>query len=134
MFSVKDINALKKKKDNVKKETFRVILKQFTNKIKNIVQRGGSDAVLRIPEFVMGYPPIDNVFGTKDLARQLVRLGYRVNVPFYGTIHVTWKSSKGSSSQVVEPPPLQLAWEDTSEDLTSLMSLKTTAKKIRQKK
>jgi hypothetical protein len=132
MFSVKDINALKKQKDNVKKETFRVILKQFTNKIKNIVQRGGSDAVLRIPEFVMGYPPIDIVFGTKYLARQLVRLGYRVNVPFHGTIHVTWKSSKGS--QMVEPPPLQLAWEDTSEDLTSLMSLKTTAKKIRQKK
>lgn len=134
MFSVKDINALKKQKDNVKKETFRVILKQFTNKIKNIVQRGGSDAVLRIPEFVMGYPPIDIVFGTKYLARQLVRLGYRVNVPFHGTIHVTWKSSKGPSYQMVEPPPLQLAWEDTSEDLTSLMSLKTTAKKIRQKK
>jgi hypothetical protein len=135
MFSVKDINALKKQKDNVKKETFRVILKQFTNKIKNIVQRGGSDAVLRIPEFVMGYPPIDIVFGTKYLARQLVRLGYRVNVPFHGTIHVTWKSSKGSSrSQTVEPPPLQLSWEGQDEDLTSLMSLKTTAKKIRQKK
>jgi hypothetical protein len=133
MFSVKDIHKLKRQKDAIKKETFRVILKQFTSKIKNIVQRGGSDAILRIPEFVMGYPPFDRVFATKYLARQLVRLGYRVSVPFYGTIHVTWKKE---SKVAVEVPPL-ISWhnqEDASEDLTSLMALKSAAKKIRQKK
>lgn len=109
-----------------------MILKQFTNKIKNIVQRGGSDAVLRIPEFVMGYPPFDKVFATKYISRQLVRLGYRTSVPFYGTIHVTWKNVK----TIQAPPVPAITWapEDPSEDLTSLMSLKTTASKIRRKK
>lgn len=109
-----------------------MILKQFTNKIKNIVQRGGSDAVLRIPEFVMGYPPFDKVFATKYISRQLVRLGYRTSVPFYGTIHVTWKNVK----TIQAPPVPAITWapEDLSEDLTSLMSLKTTASKIRRKK
>lgn len=131
MFSVKDINNIKRQKDSIKKETFRAILKKFTNKIKNIVHKGGSDAILRIPDFVMGYPPFDRAFATKYLARQLGRLGYRVSVPFDGTIHVTWKAYK----TVTETPPA-LTWvtEDASEDLTSLMALKTTAKKIRQKK
>jgi hypothetical protein len=133
MFSVRDIHNLKRQKDAIKKDTFRVILKQFTSKIKNIVQRGGSDAILRIPEFVLGYPTFDRVFATKYLARQLIRLGYRVSVPFYGTIHVTWKACK---VETAPPPPLLISWghDDVSEDLTSLMALKTAAKKIRQKK
>ena len=130
MFSVKDINQIKKQKDSVKKETFRVILKQFTTKIKNIVERGGSDAILRMPEFVMGYPTFDHVFATKYISRQLVRLGYTVRVPFTGTIQVTWK--KRTVPDYTPAPAL--TWNNEDEDLSALMALKTTAKKIRQKK
>lgn len=132
MFSVKDIHQLKRQKDSIKKETFRVILKQFTTKIKNIVQRGGSDAILRLPEFVMGYPPFDHTFATKYLSRQLSRLGYNVSVPFTGTIQVNWAGKRSNVPVPVYVP--ELTWRTDDEDLTSLMSLKTTAKKIRQKK
>lgn len=122
---MKDISIMKQQKLNVKKETFRVILKQFTLKIKNIVQRGGSDAILKLPNFVIGYPPFDSAYATKYIARQLTRLGYNVSVPMIGTLYVTWTTQK------VKTP----MWNsDPQEDLSSLLYLKDAAKKIRQKK
>lgn len=127
MFSVKDISQMKHQRLNVKKETFRVILKQFTLKIKNIVERGGQDAILKVPQFVLGYPPFDAVFATKYIARQLTRLGYSVSVPIVGTLYVTWKPVKAHKNIPT--------WNsDPQEDLSSLLYLKDTAKKIRQKK
>ena len=133
MFSVKDIQKVKKEKADIRKETFKVILKKFTNKIKSTFYSGGSNVVLKIPPVIMGYPMYDMHVATVYLQRQLNLLGYKAIVPFDGTIYVTWVFE--TSKPKTKPTPKLLTYEsDPTEDLSSLTKLRETAKKLKNRK
>lgn len=123
MFSVRDIQMMNKAKTDVKKETFKVILKKFSNTIRHAYASGSTNVILRVPPIVMGFPMYDIGQATWYLKRQLDNLGYQTFVPFDGTIHVSWvfRTAAPSTLRIQSGP---------SEDLSSLTKLRETAKKI----
>lgn len=123
---MKDIQKIQKAKSDVRKETFKVILKKFSNKIKSTFYSGGSNVVLKIPPLIMGYPMYDVHVATLYLQRQLKLMGYKAVVPFDGTIYVTWIQEK-------EKPVKRITYtEPTDADFSSLTKLRETAKKIKK--
>lgn len=122
MFSVRDIQKMNKAKTDVKKETYKAILKKFSNTIRHAYTSGSTNVILRIPPIVMGFPMYDIGQATWYLKRQLDILGYRTFVPFNGTIHVSWVSYSPSCKMIQGVPQ--------NEDLSSLTKLRETAKKI----
>lgn len=132
MFSVSDIDRLNKQKVNIKKETFKIILKKFSHKIQNTYLSGGDNTLLKVPPMIIGYPMYDIGQATWYLKRQLELLGYRTMVPFDGTIYVTWaKEKKKKKVLLALPAP---AAQDQNEDLSSLTKLRETAKKLKTRK
>lgn len=129
MFSVQDIQRMNQQKVSIKKETFGVLLKKFSHKIKSTYLAGGTNTVLRIPPLVLGYPMYDMHQATMYLKRQLDRLGYQTAVPFDGAIYVSWnlKAPKGHRAPVA-------LLEGPSDDFSSLARLRETAKKIKTRK
>lgn len=125
MFSIREVAAIKEHKRKVKKETFNIILKKITNRIKEYVHKGVESAFVDIPQLIIGYPPYDMDFATKYIARQLVHLGFVVSIPHPGKLFVSWK-------EVPKAAPKKEAHYD-EDDLSSLMVIKTTANKLRGK-
>jgi hypothetical protein len=127
MFSIREVAAIKEHKRNVKKETFNIILKKMTMRIKEYVHKGVDSAFVDIPPLVIGYPPYDMDFATRYLARQLVKLGFTVSIPHPGKLYVSWK--------IVPPPTKTKQKPDVydEDDLSALMVIKTTASKLRGK-
>ena len=131
MFSVRDIQEMNKKKVDVKKETFKVLLTKFSHKIKSTYLSGGHDTILRIPPMVLGYPMYNVSQATWYLKRQLDLLGYRTIVPFDGAIYVSWASTAVSKAP---ERSVRLLGPPADEDLSSLTRLRSTAKKIKTRK
>lgn len=129
MFSVRDIQEMNKKKVDIKKETFKVLLNKFSHKIKSTYLSGGHDTILKIPPMLIGYPMYNMSQATWYLKRQLDLLGYQTIVPFDGAIYVSW-----ASATTTEKPKRKLLPAPQLEDLSSLTALRTTAKKIKTRK
>ena len=137
MFSIRDIAKIRERKVSVKKETFKIILTKFTNRIRERALQGGTDEMfLDLPPIVMGYPPYDMVFATKYIARQLTRLGFFVTIPFPGRLYVSWKRiPRGEASSAPKVPALTSSYAQPSDDdFKSLMVVKQTANKLKRKK
>ncbi len=131
MFSIRDVAKIRERKVSVKKETFKIILTKFTNRIRERALQGGTDEMfLDLPPIVMGYPPYDMVFATKYIARQLTRLGFFVTIPFPGRLYVSWKRIPREASASVPKVPAQ----PSDDDFKSLMVVKQTANKLKRKK
>ncbi len=135
MFSIRDVAKIRERKVSVKKETFKIILTKFTNRIRERALQGGTDEMfLDLPPIVMGYPPYDMVFATKYIARQLTRLGFFVTIPFPGRLYVSWKRiPKGEASASTQKVPASYA-QPSDDDFKSLMVVKQTANKLKRKK
>lgn len=127
MFSIREVAAIKDHKRKVKKETFNIILKKITNRIKEYVHKGVDSAFVDIPQLIIGYPPYDMDFATRYIARQLVKLGFVVTIPHPGKLFVSWKEVPKSLPQ----PKKENQYDE--DDLSSLMVIKTTASKLRGK-
>ena len=121
----KDIVAREKKRNDVKKETYKAMLEHFSRKIRTSSDLGQPDAVLTVPQFMMGFPKYDMAKAVMYMCRQLERLGYTVVLVSPFDIKVSWKKAEPR----FEP-------EESAPDVyfPSLVNLHKAAGKIRVQK
>ncbi len=122
LVSAKDLLEKERMKRQAKKETYTKILVQLCRKI-NIAHTAGKDrTIVKIPEFIIGYPVYDMDMVTLYMHRQLKRLGYACSVLNTGYIHVAWKEHHKQHQNTVQ-----------DDSLPSLSNLKKAANTIRKK-
>ena len=80
VLTAKEMAALEKARQNVKKETYKALLDQFSRKIRTSHDLGLKSALLTVPPFVVGFPRYDLPKAVRYLARQLQKLGYAVDL------------------------------------------------------
>ena len=123
--TAKEMAALEKARQNVKKETYKAILEQFSRKIRTSHELGQKEALLTVPPFVVGFPRYDLPKAVKYLCRQLQKLGYTVAMIGPVSFKVRW--DRASKVKEAEPEaddaPLDL--------LPGLVNLQKMAQKIR---
>ena len=127
MVTAKEMAALEKARQNVKKETYKAILEQFSRKIRTSHDLGQKDATLTVPPFVVGFPRYDLPKAVRYLCRQLQKLGYAVVMIGPVSFKVRWDRA---SSRAKEAEPE--AAEDSPFDLLpGLVNMQKMAQKIR---
>ena len=121
--TAKDVAAMEKARANVKKETYRAMLDQFSRKIRTSYELGRKEAVLTIPPFVIGYPKYDLAKAVVYMARQLIRLGYVVELAGPLDLKVKWE----------KPIELDMGEQDSEpiDILPGLVNLQKTAQRLR---
>lgn len=104
MLSIKDIQNISQKRNDMKKNLYKKILESFSKKILANVEVGQTQAFLSVPPFVMGFPVFDRQQARTYLARQLKNLGYTVTLYQEFEIYVTWThESKKEPKEPKEP-------------------------------
>jgi len=125
MINASEIARREHDRKNIRKETYRSILEQFSRKIKAASDRSERAAHLTVPPLVMGFPmyPFDEA--CEYLARQLVRSGYTVRKGLEnGEFLVTWEKAR----PVHTPRPVDVQADDM---FLSLANLQKTASRLR---
>lgn len=130
MISAQDLAEKERKKNEVRKATYKALLEQLCRKIKNASELGEKSMFLTVPPFLVGYPAYDIDVTTAYLQRQLDRLGYKVIKVTQGTLGVSWGDKKPKGPVVID----HSEEETRSITLPSLANLQKTAAKIRAKK
>lgn len=110
-----------KLKNDVRKEIYTRILTQMCRKIEVAHSLGKDHTILKIPEYIFGYPTYDIIQVTIFIHRQLKRLGYRCSIISSGYIHTAW----GEKKVVVT--------KEEKETIPTLSNLKKAADSIRKK-
>jgi len=126
--SAKQLVASEKHRENVKKEYYKELLKQFCRKIKTASDLGQRSTILTVPVFLVGFPRYDLTTSVQYMARQLTRLGYMVNLVGPLDIKVQWARIALIDAET------EREIEDPNTYLPSLANLKKTANKIRTAK
>lgn len=124
METAKEILAREKKRTNAKKEYYKALLEQFGRKIRSSVELGHRDAVVTVPPFLVGYPKYDLPTTVTYMARQLTRLGYKVDLIGPLDLRVQWRYTRMEHEEEAET-------EDPVTFLPSLVNLQKTAQKLR---
>jgi hypothetical protein len=122
MLTAKDLAEKDRKRQNYKKETYKVILDQFLRKVKANFDLGLKTAQVTVPPMVIGYPRYDMAKASGYLHRQLVRLGYRIEVLGPNIMNISWMQ------KVQDPETIEPEFE-----FPSLINLKKTAQKYSKK-
>jgi hypothetical protein len=122
--TAREMAALEKARQNVKKETYSAILSQFSRKIKTSHELGKKEAFLTIPPFVIGFPRYDLGKALRYMIRQLQKLGYVVDMVGPLNLKVRWAVPKAEKEVPEED-------EGNLRGLPSLVNLQKTAEKIR---
>jgi hypothetical protein len=126
--SAKQLVASEKHRENVKKEYYKELLKQFCRKIKTASDLGQRSTILTVPVFLVGFPRYDLTTSVQYMARQLTRLGYMVSLVGPLDIKVQWARIALIDTET------EREIEDPNTYLPSLANLKKTANKIRTAK
>lgn len=129
MICASEIAKREQSRRNLRKETYKTILEQFSRKIQAASERGERFVHLSVPPLVIGFPlyPIEEA--RTYLARQITRSGYTVRHGLDpGEYVVSWEKAR-PKTKATEPPPGDLAADDM---FTSLANLQKTAQKLRR--
>jgi hypothetical protein len=122
VISAKEIAANEKLRRDVRKETYKALLEQFSRKIKTQSEIGNKFTDLTIPPFLIGFPRYNIPKTVEYMVRQLVRLGYTVQRTGPINLRISWGRAPSASVPV----------EDVPEDiLPGLANLQKTAQKLR---
>jgi hypothetical protein len=122
VISAKEIAANEKLRRDVRKETYKALLEQFSRKIKTQSEIGNKFTDLTIPPFLIGFPRYNIPKTVEYMMRQLVRLGYTVQRTGPINLRISWGRAPSASVPV----------EDVPEDiLPGLANLQKTAQKLR---
>jgi hypothetical protein len=121
--AAKDVAAMEKARANVKKETYRAMLDQFSRKIRTSYELGRKEAVLSIPPFVIGYPKYDLAKAVVYMSRQLIRLGYVVELVGPLDLKVKWENPIELDTGEQDSEPIDI--------LPGLVNLQKTAQRLR---
>lgn len=122
--TAKEMAALEKARQNVKKETYKALLDQFSRKIRTSHELGLKSALLTVPPFVVGFPRYDLPKAVRYLCRQLQKLGYTVDLSGPVSFRVRWDRR----SRAVQEEPAE---DQTMDLLPGLVNLQKMAQKIR---
>lgn len=119
-----EIRKLDEKKLQLKKELYKNIYAQFERKIRRAVELGQKSIVLRVPAFVVGYPPFDVGAATRYLHRQFTRGGFEVQIVTIADLLISWDvRKKKATKKEVE--------DDDAIEFPSLMNLRKVANQWR---
>jgi hypothetical protein len=122
VISAKEIAANEKLRRDVRKETYKALLEQFSRKIKTQSEIGNKFTDLTVPPFLIGFPRYNIPKTVEYMSRQLVRLGYTVQRMGPINLRISWGRAPSASVPV----------EDVPEDiLPGLANLQKTAQKLR---
>jgi hypothetical protein len=122
VISAKEIAANEKLRRDVRKETYKALLEQFSRKIKTQSEIGNKFTDLTVPPFLIGFPRYNIPKTAEYMVRQLVRLGYTVQRTGPINLRISWGRAPSASVSV----------EDVPEDiLPGLANLQKTAQKLR---
>lgn len=124
VISAKELAASEKKRRDVRKETYKALLEQFSRKIKTQSDMGARDALLTVPPFLIGFPRYALPKAVEYMHRQLVRLGYSVEHVRPTTFRVTWDRVSGED-------PAQEQLTEPDDILPGLANLQKTAQRLR---
>ena len=123
--SIDDIKKIEKNRKEIKKEIYKKIYDSCSKKIKNAVELGHKQTIIRIPQYLMGYPTYDIEKAGTYIERQFVLGGFIVHKISVIDLYVSWNvKSKPSSHRREENEE-----EDTS--LPTLINLKKLASKYK---
>jgi len=132
LVSALELRKYQDAKREIKKDTYKTILGQFSNKIRNSAELGKKFAILIVPQFVMGFPTFDRTVAATYLERQLKNGGYAVRRMDQITIYTDW-SNLGKKTREVQPTKEK---EETRGpdfgELTGLVNLKKFANKYKK--
>jgi len=107
MISAGEIAERERARRNIRKETYKNILEQFSRKVKAAAERRERSATLQVPPVVLGFPMYPYEEALSYLRRQLVLAGYKVQQGMeQGQFIVTWEKAKkqpSSPKEMVEP-------------------------------
>ena len=126
MISVKDLAEKEKVRQNIKKELYKHIMAIFSRKIQTAFELKERTVILSVPPFVVGFPKYDLATAVKYLGRQLIRLGYQVNMISPMQFEVSWNLSMGATTN---PEPEVI---DHQMEFPSLMNLRKAAARYKK--
>ena len=127
MLSARELEERNKNKRAVKKELYTRILTQMCRKIDMHYTLGQGECMLKIPEFVFGFPSFRMDHMTIYIHRQLERLGYRMSILSLGLLYAAW----GPKKKPKKKPNVTVREEENQ--LPSLANLKKAADSLRKK-
>lgn len=124
LLTAKAMADLEKARMDVKKETYKAILEQFSRKIRTSHELGQKEALVTVPPFVVGFPRYDLPKAVRYLGRQLQKLGYTVAMIGPVSFKVRWdKASATKAEPEADENPLDI--------LPGLVNMQKMAQKIR---
>lgn len=125
MLLLEDINKLEDHRKKIRKEIYSKIYEQFERKIKQCVEMGHKQVILRVPTFMMGFPPFDRIKAAHYIERQFKNGGFIVSLMSEIDIYVSWDIKKEREKEKEKE-------EQDIVDFPSLMNLKKIANKYRR--
>jgi hypothetical protein len=128
MLSVDDIHKIEKQRKDARKEIYKKIYEQFCRKIKQCVELGESQAFLRTPSYLIGYPTFDRENATLYLKRQLELGKFDVTMISEIDLYVSWKKNGRAQPTRRTKEPV----EEEDDAFPTLMNLKKAAAKYRK--
>jgi hypothetical protein len=123
--SIEDIQNIEKNKKQIKKQIYKKIYDQFTKKIKTGVELGHKQIILRIPQFLVGFPTYDLKKAGDYIQRQFELSNFIVHRISVVDIYISWALQTKVSPR--ETPEV----DDRDMSLTSLINLKKMASKYK---
>ena len=129
LVSASDISGIHQAKKDIRKETYKKILEQFSKKIKHNAQLNQTSATLIVPVIVLGFPTFDRAIAATYLERQLRNGGYTTRRLDNVTTFVQWGTqSRGTTKKKQTEETIQSAFGE----LDGLVNLRKVANKYRK--
>lgn len=125
--TVQDIQKIEKSKQEIKKEIYKKIYDQLSKKLKNSVDLGQKQVMLRIPTYLLGYPTYDAVRAGNYIERQFLRGGFIVHRISNVDIYVSWNLKNNKKVKIKNDSESDFE----NESLPSLINLKKLASKYK---
>jgi hypothetical protein len=133
--NIKDIEAIKKKKEHRQNESFEVILDACFKQIRKRVEIFPEESVMffDVPDFMLGYPLYKLEDCLKYVIDKLIRNGYHVKYIFPRVLCISWNISSDKNNK--EYLQLNKPDDDSSKQIYSPIKRQTinTTKTVKSK-
>jgi len=123
--SIDDVKKIEKNRKEIKKEIYKKIYDSCSKKIKNAVELGHKQTIIRIPQYLLGYPTYDIEKARNYTERQFVRGGFIVHKISAMDLYVSWNIKTSEPSRTVHD------YEEDDASLPTLINLKKLASKYK---
>jgi len=127
MIDIKVIEAMESRKRQTLKDTYAKIYEQMERKLQQAVNMRQKQVFLRVPTYVVGYPPFDLEAAQRYLARQFSRGGFDVQRVGAVDIYVSWASAAASARSKKMKTSGAPTLADDDFEFPSLVNLKKAA-------